>query len=341
MLQDEGYTAEMVEPTPPYALSDAPDSKLALRVGAVTPQGQDILAFELARPDGKPLPSFAAGAHIDVYIRDGLKRQYSLCSAPGDRQRYVIAVLKEKNGRGGSRAMHETLKEGDLVTVSAPRNHFPLAGREARFHLLLAGGIGVTPMMAMIEELEARGAAWQLHYCTRSPETTAFRDRLAAFIEAGKVILHHDGGDPGRGLDIKSLLATYDIGTHLYYCGPTGFMSAVKAATGNWPPHCVHCEYFTAPEDDGARVNAPFQIKIKQTGEVLEVAADQSIVSVLRANGFAIDTDCEDGYCGTCLTRYLEGEPEHRDSVLSEAERKSYVMVCCARAKKSPLLLDL
>lgn len=342
MLNVEAYRMEPDVYTPLSPPAGADRALLSVRVKSVSREADGILAYELVPPEAGQLPPFTAGAHIEVHIRDGLKRQYSLCNAPGERHRYVIAVLKEKAGRGGSEAMHEEVREGAFLTISEPRNHFQLAGSEAKSHLLLAGGIGVTPMMAMIEALEARHAQWEMHYCTRSTDTTAFRARLEPLIAAGKVTLHHDGGDPSRGLDIGPLLADYQVGTHLYYCGPPGFMSAVKASVGAWPSHSVHCEYFTAAEDNADLVNAPFQIKVKNTGAVLDVPADRTIVDVLREQGFAIDTDCQDGYCGTCITRYLEGEPEHRDTVLSEGERKSYVMVCCARAKgSSPLVLDL
>jgi ferredoxin-NADP reductase len=331
-------------------LSDVPievtadqDAKTAraLRVSKVRREAQDIASFELVDPLGLELPRFTAGAHLDVRIQENIRRQYSLCNDPQERHRYVIAVLNEPAGRGGSRSMHETITVGSVLLVSPPRNHFPLAGREARFHLLLAGGIGVTPMLAMIAELERRASAWQMHYCTRSPSRTAFLDRLQPLIAAGKVELHHDDGDPARGLDIKRTLQTFEVGTHVYFCGPPGFMSAAKASVGAWPPFNVHCEYFTAAEDRPDALNAPFQIKIKKSGQVLDVPADRSIVAVLRENGFEVETDCEDGYCGTCITRYLEGEPEHRDTVLSEDERKRYAMICCARARSSMLVLDL
>jgi vanillate O-demethylase ferredoxin subunit len=228
-----------------------------------------------------------------------------------------------------------------VLLVSPPRNHFPLAGSEARFHLLLAGGIGITPMLAMIAEIERRASPWHMHYCTRSPARTAFLDRLRPLIAAGKVELHHDDGDPARSLDLKKTLATFEVGTHVYYCGPPGFMSAAKAGVGAWPPFNVHCEYFTTAEGRPDAHNAPFRIKIKRSGQVLEVPADRSIVAVLRDNGYEIETDCEDGYCGTCITPYLEGEPEHRDTVLSEDERKRYAMICCARARSPMLVLDL
>lgn len=313
-----------------------------LRVAAIAREAEAILAFELAHPGGAALPAFTAGAHVDVILPNGIRRQYSLCNDPRERHRYIIAVLKETAGRGGSKAMHDGVAVGDRLTVSTPRNNFPLAGDEARFHLLLAGGIGVTPMLAMIAALEARGAAWRMHYCTRGPERTAFAARLAPLIAAGKVRLHHDGGDPSRGLDLKALLAERPAGAHVYYCGPPGFMTGAKAAASHWPAEAVHCEYFTAAEDKpAASANTAFQIRIAKTGQVFDVPADRSIVQVLRANGIAIETDCEEGYCGTCVTPWTAGEPEHRDTVLSEADRKRYMMICCGRSKTPLLVLDL
>ena len=190
-----------------------------VRVCAVASEADDIASFELRHPEGAPLPAFTAGAHIDVHLEGGLVRQYSLCGDPADRHSYRIAVLREPSGRGGSQAMH-AVKAGDRLAISAPRNHFPLAGPEANFHLLFAGGIGVTPMMAMIHELESRQADYLLHYCTRSPEKTAFRDRLAPRVKTGHVLLHHDGGDPAKGLDIAGTLASFVPTEHVYICGP-------------------------------------------------------------------------------------------------------------------------
>jgi len=313
----------------------------AVRVSRITREAQDIASFELVDPLGQELAPFTAGAHLDVRITATIRRQYSLCNDPQERHRYVIAVLNEPTGRGGSRFMHEQIAAGSTLLVSPPRNQFPLAGREACFHLLLAGGIGITPMLAMVAELERRAAAWHMQYCTRSPARTAFLDRLQPLIAAGKVELHHDGGDPAKGLDIRRALETFEVGTHVYFCGPPGFMSAAKASVGAWPPFNVHWEYFTAAQDRNDFVNTPFQVKIKKSGQVFDIPADRSIVSVLRDNGFAIETDCEDGYCGTCITRYVEGEPEHRDTVLGENERRQYAMICCARAKSPMLVLDL
>jgi vanillate O-demethylase ferredoxin subunit len=323
------------------AAADEAKTMQALRVSKITREAQDIASFELADPLGLELPPFTAGAHLDVRINNDTRRQYSLCNDPQERHRYVIAVLNEPAGRGGSRAMHEQVAVGSVLPVSAPHNRFPLAGREARFHLLLAGGIGVTPMLAMIAELERRANPWRMHYCTRNPARTAFLDRLRPLIAAGKVELHHDDGDPARGLDIARTLAAFEIGTHVYFCGPPGFMHAAKASVSAWPPFNVHYEYFTAAGDRAEAVNMPFQVKVKKSGQIFDIPADRSIVAVLRDNGFEIETDCEDGYCGTCITRYLAGEPEHRDTVLGEDERKRYAMICCARAKSPMLVLDL
>ena len=320
------------------------DAQYQTRVSKVVREAEDILSFELESADGKPLPSFSAGAHIHVHLGDGLSRQYSLCNDPAETHRYMIAVLKEPDGRGGSQAMHERVTEGQMLTISGPDNHFALAGREATFSLLLAGGIGVTPMMAMIEELERAGRPYAMHYCTRSPERTAFLDRLKPRIDAGKVVLHHDGGDPSKGLDIPDTLRRFEPGMHLYACGPSGFMNAVNGSVGAWPPHAVHQEYFSAremTEEEKAWDAKPFKVKIASTGAVFEIPANRSIVSVLQEHGIIVPTDCEEGYCGTCITHFIEGEPVHRDTVLDESDREDYVMVCCVRAKSEVLVLDL
>lgn len=315
-----------------------------LKITKIAREADGISSFELIHPEGTDLPAFSAGAHIHVQIDANLSRQYSLCNDPAETHRYVIAVLRDDNGRGGSKAMHDTLREGQLVPVTGPDNHFPLAGREAKFHLLLAGGIGVTPMMAMIEELERAGKSYQLHYCTRSADKTAFLERLAARIADEKVVIHHDGGDPAKGLDIPGLITQYKIGTHVYACGPAGFMKAFNACLGAWPPHAVHQEYFAArelSEEEKAWDEKPFRIKVASTDALIDVPAGTSIVEALRANGIDIQTDCEEGYCGTCITRFIEGEPVHRDSVLDESDRETYVMACCARSKSELLVLDI
>lgn len=341
MLQDWHVEGGELAETKSNDASPGGKVKLALKLTAITVEAEGIKSFELSAPDGRELPPFSAGSHIELHLPGDMIRSYSLCNDPAERNRYVFAVLREADGRGGSKYLHDELHVGQTITISAPRNHFALAGREARHHLLFAGGIGVTPMIAMIAELEARKVPWSMHYCTRSPERTAFLKTLQPYIEAGKVVVHHDGGDPARGLDIKKRLESFEVGTHLYYCGPPGFMKACGDSLEPWPPFNVHREFFQGSGQglsmDG---NAPFQVKLKSNGKVLDVPADKTIVEVLKANGCQVDTDCNEGFCGTCITKFISGEPDHRDTVLSEKDRRSYVMVCCSRAK-GLLALDL
>jgi ferredoxin-NADP reductase len=218
---------------------------MLLRVRAIIYLAERINGYELVDPDGRALPPFDAGAHISVRVADELIRDYSLWNDPAERTRYCIAVLREVDGRGSSE-WHEKARVGDVVEVSAPRNNFPLAAAER--HLLIAGGIGITPIMAMITELRRRRAEFRLHYCTRSPEETAFLEDLAILAAQGRVQFHHDGGDPAKGLDITAMLREYRPGTHLYYCGPAGMMAAAEAGARHWPPGTVHCEYFAGPK---------------------------------------------------------------------------------------------
>jgi ferredoxin-NADP reductase len=323
-------------------LAADPASPINVRLRAILFEAEDIALFEFVDPARKALPPFKAGAHIDVHVRRGCVRQYSLCNDPVEGTRYVVAVQREETGRGGSRAMHDELRVGAMVSISPPRNFFPLV-RGATRHLLLGGGIGVTPMIAMVAELEARGEPYHLHYCTRSAEKTAFMERLAPLITAGQVSLHHDGGVPSQGLDVVALLHDYDPGTHLYYCGPAGFMAAIKAASDHWPKGTVHFEYFSPPAEPATEAveDQPFRVKLARSGLDLEVPQGKTIVDVLRENDVFIETSCQEGYCGTCLTRCLAGEPDHRDSVLDEDDRKEFIMVCCSRSKTPVLTLDL
>lgn len=330
-----------------------PEDSLKLQVRQITYQATGINSYELVHPDGDDLPPFTAGAHIDFFFRDGSVRQYSLCNDPHERKRYLIAVLREADGRGGSQALHERVHVQRQVYVGAPRNNFPLR-QDARRHVLLAGGIGVTPMMSMLAELRDAGADYALHYCTKAPAFTAFRPELAPLVADGRAVVHHDGGDPGKGLDIAGLLRDHEAGTHLYYCGPAGFMRAAAAATAHWPEGTVHFEYFTAAAaprtsitqaelsavDDGA-VGIGFQVEIASTGATYFVPNDKSIVQVLAEHGIQVEVSCQSGLCGTCTTRYLSGEVDHRDLVLPDDQRSEFLTVCCSRAKSRVLVLDL
>ncbi|HEY3910137.1 MAG TPA: PDR/VanB family oxidoreductase [Stellaceae bacterium] len=315
---------------------------MLLRIRSITYLADAINGYELVDPRGRDLPRFAAGSHIAVRLGGGVLRDYSLCNDPVERRRYCIAVLRERDG-AGSRQLHEAVRVGDTVEVSLPRNNFPVA-EEAERHLFLAGGIGITPIMAMIAELRRRGGDFLLHYCTRSPEATAFREELDLLAAQGRVRFHHDGGDPSRGLDIAAALREPQLGTHLYYCGPAGMMAAARAAAAHWPVGTVHCEYFTGPSalpPQPLGEDRAFRVRLAQSGGEYEIPPGETIIDVLRRHGIAVRTSCELGYCGACLTRYRAGEPEHRDQILSEKDRERYLLICCSRAKTPILELEL
>jgi vanillate monooxygenase ferredoxin subunit len=313
-----------------------------VRIARKTIEAPDIAGFELVDPEGRQLPPFGAGAHIDVHLPAGMVRQYSLCSVPGETRSYRIAVLRETQSRGGSAAMH-ALDEGALLAIGEPRNHFPLADA-ATHHLLLAGGIGITPILAMAEQLVRNDASFELHYCTRTRTRTAFVDRIQGSAFAALAAFHFDDGDAAQKLDMSQRLRACDPGTHLYVCGPSGFMDWVLTTAGaaGWSDERLHREYFAAaPADAGA--DGAFEVQIASTGQVVAVGADQSVVAALAAHGLEIPVSCEQGVCGTCLTRVLSGTPLHRDVFLTPAEqqRGDQFTPCCSRAASPRLVLDL
>lgn len=316
--------------------------QLTVKVLRKTQEAQDIASFELARVDGGPLPAFSAGSHIDVQVPGGLTRQYSLCNDDQESHRYRIAVLRDAASRGGSAGMHDALHTGDVLTISTPRNHFPLVRAERT--VLLAGGIGVTPLLSMAQRLAAVGADFELHYCTRSAERTAFRAEIAASPFAGRVHFHFDDGDAGQKLNAAALLASPAAGTHVYICGPTGFIDHVvgTTVTQGWDKANVHLEYFGAAPQDTAN-DGSFEVQIASSGKTYTVAKDQSVVQALAAHDIEILTSCEQGVCGTCITRVLQGECDHRDLYFTDEEKAAndQFTPCCSRAKGKLLVLDL
>lgn len=319
------------------------DRILTVRVARISRQTPEISAFELVHPRGLRLPGYSAGAHIDVHLPGGFMRQYSLArAAPGGEgcERYLIGVKREAASRGGSASIHERVREGDLLAISTPRNTFPLHGGATR-HLLLAGGIGLTPLLAMAQQLARDGAAaFTLCVFARSREHLAFGDALEAL--APNVRLHLDDGAADEKIDLRERLAVHEPGTHLYLCGPAGFMQAVRAAAAHWPEDCVHLEYFAPPQADAdASAAEPFTLTLAQRGIQVEVAADQTAVQALHDLGIDVPTSCEQGICGTCVVGYSAGEPEHRDFCLSATERHKRVALCCSRAKAGAITIDL
>jgi vanillate O-demethylase ferredoxin subunit len=306
-------------------------------------EADGVVGFALARANGEDLPAFRAGAHIDVHLGDGLSRQYSLCSRPDELRCYRIGVLKEIESRGGSQAMHERVQVGDLLMVSEPKNHFPLAAN-AEQSLLFAGGIGITPVLCMAEELTLDGRPFQLHYCGRSRARMAFLDRIEASAFATQVLVHCDDGPPGQRLDAAQAIGSPSSGAHLYVCGPTGFMEHVlgTARSLGWAEDRLHREYFAAaPLDHSA--DGSFEIELKLSGRVVVVPADRSAAEALAEAGIDVPLSCEQGVCGTCVTKVLAGTPDHRDMYFTDDERQrnDSFTPCCSRSLTPRLVLDL
>ena len=317
-------------------------STLSVRISRKQEEALDIASFELVAADGAALPSFTPGAHIDVHVA-GLIRQYSLCNSPEDCGRYLIAVKKEAESRGGSRAMHEDLNEGDLVTIGAPRNNFRLE-LSAGHTMLLAGGIGVTPMLSMANHLLATGASFELHYFPRSIAHTAFHGLLSSPEFAGKVYFHYALEPERLRASLHKLLWQRPEGGQLYLCGPRPFMDLVEAsAAAGWPPETVHLEYFSADPESLAGRSDAFRVRLARSGGDYAVPAGKSIVQALAEQGVTVATACEQGVCGTCLTGVLEGVPDHRDAYLDDDEKRANdkMLPCVSRAKTPVLVLDL
>ena len=319
--------------------SSPPQTDIAVRITRAEPIAHGIHLYEMSRPDGAELPEFTAGSHVNLRIPNGLVRKYSLCSDPADRSRYGIAIKREDNGRGGSILLVDNTKVGDEWMISAPDNAFALPKRGDNF-IFIAGGIGITPFMAMIHELKNEpGKKFKLYYCSRSPEMTAFREELSAPEYKGKVVIHYDGGDPANALDLWPIVEERKNREHLYCCGPRGLMEAVRDATGHWTPTSIHFEAFS--EADARRPDdKQFSVKLSSTGEVIDVPAGTTILEAMRAKGHAVPSSCESGTCGTCRTRLVSGEADHRDLVLAESERGSQIMICVSRAKSPELVID-
>jgi vanillate monooxygenase ferredoxin subunit len=317
---------------------------LTVRVAKKSVEALHIQSFELVDAQGAALPAFTAGSHIDVFLPGGLIRQYSLCNDPRETHRYVLGVLRDPASRGGSQAMHDAVNEGDVLQISAPKNHFPLAPAATR-SLLLAGGIGITPILCMAERLAQQGAPFEMHYCTRERARTAFFERISASALAPQVRFHFDAGEPAQKLDLPALLAQPQAGCHLYVCGPKGFINAVldQAKAAGWPAEQLHCEFFAGEEVKALAGDGSFQVRLASSGQVITVPADTTVVKALGAAGVDVMVSCEQGVCGTCLTRVLEGEIDHRDQYLTPEEQAAndQFLPCCSRAKSPMLVIDL
>jgi phthalate 4,5-dioxygenase reductase subunit len=322
-------------------MSDLTDF-VPMRVVQARWAARDIRCFELRMPGGEDVPAFEAGAHVCIRTPSGDLRHYSLCNDPQERDRYVIAVKRESQGRGGSRSLVDNVQVGDVVPVKLPENQFALDER-ARSLLLVAGGIGITPMLSMARALLAEGGRdFRLIVLTRDAQSTAFLDELQSPPLARHVTIHHDGGDPARALDLWPLLEKPGAlhGRHVYCCGPQGLMDSVRDMTGHWSAAAVHFESFGAD----TRVRAddkPFELVLARSGLRLNVPVGRSALQVLREHGVKVISSCESGTCGSCRTTLLDGQADHRDLVLLDEEKASQVMVCVSRAVGDALVLDL
>ncbi len=305
----------------------------------------DIMRLDLVAPDGADLPPFEAGAHVDVHVDvhvdDGevhLVRQYSLCGDPADRSRYRLGILDDPQSRGGSRALHRLAQLGTRLTVGTPRNLFGLDA-QAPETVLVGGGIGVTPLLAMAHALHGQGRRFTLHYCTRTRARTAFLDEIEALAFRDKIVLHFDDDGP---LVPERDLPPASAGGHLYTCGPSGFMDFVisSAQSLGYGTARIHREYFNAEVDESG---AGFEVEAARSGVRVHVAEGVSIAAALKAAGVAVNLSCESGVCGTCLVDVLDGIPDHRDKFLTDEEREAgdQMLICCSRARGAKLVLDI
>ena len=307
-----------------------------VRVAGKQAVADSVVELTLTPVDGDQLPSWTPGAHIDLLLTDDVTRQYSLCGTPSDASSYRIAVLKEPESRGGSRRVHDQLQLGDTVRIRGPRNHFALLSSPR--YLFIAGGIGITPIIPMIEAVEAAGADWTLHYGGRNSASMAFAGQLAEFGE--RVQLRPQ--DQHGMLDLDTILGTPDPTTLVYCCGPGPLLNAVEDKCAKWSPNALHLERFSAKPREDEGKDESFEIVLQRSGLTVTVAADQTVFDAIRGAGVSVLGSCLEGICGTCETGVLEGEVDHRDSVLDEAEQEANdtMMVCVSRARSARLVLD-
>lgn len=308
---------------------------LQVRLRSMVWEAPEVVSLDLVRVDRAPLLQFEPGAHVDIYLPDGAIRQYSLCSDPSDTSHYRIAVRNV--GGISSHFVHRKVRPGDLLTISAPRNNFPLV--DAANYIFIAGGIGITPLMPMIWEVTAKRRNWTLRYCHRLGQDAPFLAEIAK--SAGEILLHST--ESGTRLDVAAELHAVRENTHVYCCGPESLMAGVEEATRHWPEGSVHFEWFTPRSNMLEGGTNSFEVACDASGLTLQVPPDKTILTVLNEAGIHVPCSCQQGICGTCEVRVLAGEVEHRDSILSSAERaaNTIMMTCVSRARGPRLVLDI
>ncbi|WP_084386670.1 cupin domain-containing protein [Castellaniella caeni] len=321
----------------------AAGATMQLEVADVQAEARDVISVELQAPGGAQLPPFEPGAHLPIDLPNGLRRHYSLSGDWRERDRYVIGIARAPQSKGGSLYAHQSLRRGMSLQVAAPRNNFPLAPDAAQY-LFIAGGIGITPLLAMIRWCSAQGKPWRLAYAVRSAQRAAFLETLQA-MPGGQVHVHADNLMAGF-FDPVPWLQGAPEGEHVYCCGPAPMMAAVKAAASHRDPKTVHFEYFAAPQDSApaAGKEHAFMVELRRSSRTLQVPANKSILEVLEENGVeGVVSSCREGTCRTCETGICEGQVEHRDFCLTPEEQQANksMMVCVSRARSERLVLDL
>ncbi|TQM45036.1 PDR/VanB family oxidoreductase [Pseudonocardia cypriaca] len=313
------------------------DDVVSLQVVAKTAEADGVVSLTLARPDGRRLPDWTPGAHVDLVLPTGITRQYSLCGDRWDAHTYRVAVLREPDGRGGSAFVHEVLAPGDVVGVGGPRNNFPLVPSAS--YLFVAGGIGITPLLPMIHQADLLGADWRLLYGGRSRRSMAFLDELSAHGDRVQAVPQDEHGL----LDLAGFLGEPRPGVRVYCCGPAPLLAAIERACAGWPPHTLHLERFVAPERGAPARPGPFTVELARSGVVVDVRPGVSVLDAVRAVGVDVLSSCRQGTCGTCETTVLAGRPDHRDSILADHERAAgdCMFPCVSRSCDDRLVLDL
>ena len=309
-------------------------------VSAIKLEADGVLLFEIKRAGGGALPEFSAGAHIEIYLKDGLSRCYSLLNDPANSETYEIAVAKSANSRGGSKFIHENLRCGQRVDISTPRNNFQLFEKASR-SILIAGGIGITPLWSMAQRLSALGKTWELHYIARNAEKAALYDEISRKRLPGTIYFHFTKGTGSSRKYLKDLLERDDGESHLYCCGPSGMIESFLHHTQSLPAERVHFEFFSAQKE--VSTDGGFHVELAKSGKTIIVDRGKTILDTLLENDIAIMNSCREGICGACEVKLIDGQADHRDSILSDDEKKANksIFVCCSGSQGGKLVLDI
>lgn len=313
-----------------------------VKVAGITPETDRVSTFELTAADGGTLPPFTAGAHIDLHLGNGLVRSYSLLNDPAENHRYVIAVQKEVDGRGGSLYMHDALGVGDTLKVDCTENRFELC-EDAKHSVLIAGGIGITPLMAMVARLRRLNRSWELHYVARTRRDAAFIGALEAFGDRNpSPVRFYATREAGGGRpDIAAIVAAAGLGTHFYCCGPLPMLKDFETAAPADAAGRFHREHFSSEE--APALYGGFEVELRRSGKVLMVIPGKTILDTLLEHKVSVSFSCSEGMCGSCLTAVIDGVPDHRDQFLTDEEKagNDRIMICCSGARSQRLVLDL